>query len=350
MKRYKIRQLDRMTKNKFISQKRPMPLTGRSRHNTRPLLAILTTTVLLVLFNPQSRTFGQAATNLKPGDIVYTDSGDAIDGGFVLKLDPQSGQRRALSLGGYLGFFGYPNAIALDRDGQIVVANEECLLRINPQTGGQTLIRDFRGSPGALWGVAVAPQGDLMVAAETAILRVNPLTGHTQVLSSGGYFTVVLSLAVGQGEGQVYATNARYVAGVGWVGEIIRVNSQTGLQTLVSQGGNLNYLLGIAISGKDIYVTGLKTHDENFGIGRVTHVDARTWNQQVVSEGGNLVRPVGIALANAQLVVADPYTVNPDTHNFDGAVIAINPQSGQQTVIARGYGNIVNPCGLAIVH
>jgi sugar lactone lactonase YvrE len=196
----------------------------------------------------------------------------------------------------------------------------------------------------------VEAQGDLLVAAETAILRVNPLTGQTQVLSSGGYFTVVLNLAVGQGDGQVYATNARYVDGVGWVGEIIRVNSQTGQQTLISRGNNLNYLLGIAVNGQYIFVTGLKTHDENFGVGRVTRVDARTGNQRVVSEGGDLVRPVGIAVAaNGQLMVADPYTVNPDTHNFDGAVITINPQTGQQALIARGYGNIVNPCGLTIV-
>jgi len=53
--------------------------------------------------------------------------------------------------------------------------------------------------------------------------------------------------------------------------------------------------------------------------------------------------------ASGQLVVADPYTVNPDTNDFDGAVFAINPQTRQQTLIARGYGNIVNPCGLTIV-
>ena len=253
-------------------------------------------------------------------------------------------------MGGYLGFFGYPNSIALDNNGQIVVANEFCLLRINPQTAGQTIIRDFRGSPGAFWGVAVEHQGNLLVAAEQAILRVNPLTGQTQVLSSGGYFTGVFNLAVSRGDGQVYATNARYVADVGWVGEIIRVNSQTGLQTLISQDRNLNFLLGITVSGKDIYVTGLKTHDENFGIGRVTQVDVGTGNQRVVSEGENLVRPVGIAVAgDGQLIVADPYTVNPATGNYDGGIIRINPQTGHQTVLARGYGNIVNPCGLAIV-
>jgi sugar lactone lactonase YvrE len=341
-----------MNKTQSINQKQPLALAGLSRHhNVRSALALLTTTVMLTLFGHESKTSGQTVgSNLKPGDILYTDSGDAIAGGFILKLNPQSGQRSVLSQGGYLGFFGYPNSIALDGNRQIVVANEDCLLRIDPQSGDQTLIRDIRGSPGAFWGVAVDHQGNLLVAAEKAILRVNPLTSQTQVLSFGGYFTVVLSVAVSQRDGQVYATNARYVADVGWVGEIIRVNSQTGLQTLISQDRNLNFLLGITVNGKDIYVTGLKTHDENFGIGRVTQVDTATGHQRVVSEGGYLVRPVGIAVAgNGQLIVADPYTVNPDTYDFDGGVIRIDPQTGQQTLLAHGYGNIVNPCGLAIV-
>ena len=341
-----------MNKPQRISQKQPLALAALSGNRScRSLFALLVATILLALFANESKTFGQTAgANLKSGDIVYTDSGDAIDGAFILKLDPQSGQRSILSQGGYLGFFGYPNGIVLDSNGQVIVANEACLLRINPQAGSQTLIRDVRGSPGAFWSIALDQHGNLLVAAESAILRVNPLTGQTQVLSSGGYFTVVLSLAVGQGNGQVYATNARYVADVGWVGEIIRVNAQTGLQTLISQGRNLNYLLGIAVNGKDIYVTGLKTHDENFGIGRVTQVDVGTGNQRVVSEGGNLVRPVGIAVTGSgQLIVTDPYLINPDTHDFDGGVIRIDPQSGQQTILARGYGNIVNPCGLAIV-
>ena len=95
-----------------------MPFAGRSRrHNSTPLLALLATTVILTVFGDQFRAFGQAAPKLAPGDIVYADSGDAIDGGFILKLSPQSGQRSVLSQGGYLGFFGYPNSLALERDG-----------------------------------------------------------------------------------------------------------------------------------------------------------------------------------------------------------------------------------------
>jgi hypothetical protein len=159
---------------------------------------------------------------------------------------------------------------------------------------------------------------------------------------------------VGQ-NGELFVTNVRYVANVGWVGEIIQVNPRDGRQRVVAQAGYLNFLLGIAISGNDIYVTGLKGHDQNFGIGQVTHVDARTGAQRMVSQGTNLVRPVGIAVdASGQLIVADPYTVNPESlylssGGYDGAIIRIDPANGEQAVIARGQGSCLNPCGVAIV-
>src|SRR6266404_2954773 len=164
-----------MNKTQIIPQKQPLALAGLSRHHSfRSLLALCTATVFLPLVGHESKTFGQTVgANLKSGDIVYSDSGDAIQGGFIFKLDPQSGQRSILSQGGYLGFFGYPNGVAIDSNGQVIVSNEACLLRIDPQTGSQTLIRDVRGSPGAFWGIALDPHGNLLVAAENAILRVN---------------------------------------------------------------------------------------------------------------------------------------------------------------------------------
>src|SRR5258708_827403 len=110
-----------MNKTQIINQKQPLALAGLSRHHSVwSALALFATTFILTLVGHESKTFGQTAgASLKSGDIVYTDSGDAIAGGFILKLDPQSGQRSVLSQGGYLGFFGYPNSIALDGNRQI---------------------------------------------------------------------------------------------------------------------------------------------------------------------------------------------------------------------------------------
>src|SRR5258708_256195 len=66
---------------------------------------------------------------LKPGDIVYADSGDAIHGGFIIKVDPLSGQKLVLSSGGYLQ---EPFDPVIDATGQIVVSDLGRLIRINP--------------------------------------------------------------------------------------------------------------------------------------------------------------------------------------------------------------------------
>ena len=300
----------------------------------------------------QLQTLGSPAEpDFKPGDFIYTDSGDAIQGAFIVKMDHVTGQQTVISHGGYLGTRGYPMGVIFDQNGQLIVADEGCLLGIDPNTGGQTLIGDTRDAPGGFWSVALDHDGAVLVASETAILRVDPLTGEMGVVSSEGNLTGVLSVAAGKG-GDVFVTNVRYdFAYAGWVGEILRVNLHNGRQTLISQGGYLNFLRGIAVDGDDIYVTGMATPDENFGEGRVTHVDARTGVQKIVSENGNLICPVGIAVdENGQVIVADPYTINPDSPDlFDGGIIKIDPATGEQTLLMRGHGASVNPCGLAIV-
>src|SRR5439155_10517040 len=121
-----------------------------------------------------------------------------------------------------------------DLNGQLIVANEVCVLRINPATGQQTLIRDARGAPGLFWSVALDGNGNIFLAAEKAILRVDAVTGDTSIVSSNGYFTVVLNIAMGKNNSELFVTNARYMADVGWVGEIIRVNPHNGQQTVIS--------------------------------------------------------------------------------------------------------------------
>jgi len=119
----------------------------------------------------------------------------------------------------------------------------------------------------------------------------------------------------------------------------------------VAGGRYLRNQQSIVAEGADIYVTEVATADGNFGVGRVIHVDSRTGAQKVVSEGGYLVGPVGIAVdASGQIVVGDPYTINPESPDlYDGGIIRIDPLTGSQTLIARGHGSFVNPRGLAIV-
>src|SRR5260370_34187267 len=131
---------------------------------------------------------------------------------------------------------------------------------------------------------------------------------------SGGNLKVPLAVAVGE-NGDIFVAYA--------FGAIVQINPRTGAQTLVTTGGYLQRPQGIAVHGKDIYVTDVATADGNFGVGRIVHVDAHTGEQSVLSEGGYLVGPVGITMEqNGNLIVSDPYTINEASVDlFDGGMI-----------------------------
>jgi len=42
---------------------------------------------------------GTTPAKLKPGDIIYADSGNGIDGGSIIKVDPDTGEQTVISSG-----------------------------------------------------------------------------------------------------------------------------------------------------------------------------------------------------------------------------------------------------------
>ena len=333
--------------NRIINQNRSARFAGiPQRQRVIALAALLCGASALGIFAQEPSAIAKTANGkLKPGDIVYADSGNAIEGGFLIKVDPNTGEQTVISSGGNLI---QPFDVAFDARGQIIVSDTGLcctLIRVDPETGRQTVITDnSRGTLGVPFGIAVARDGDVLVANAQAIVRVDPVNGQAQTVSSGGCFRYPLGIAVAQ-------NGDLFVANVAFPGEIVRVNPRNGAQTILSRGGYLKNPQAIAIQGDDIYVTDVATPDGNFGVGRVIHVDARTGTQTVVSESGYLVGPVGIAVdEGGQIIVGDPYTINPESLNlFDGGIIRIDPLTGVQTLIARGRGSFLNPRGLAVV-
>jgi sugar lactone lactonase YvrE len=307
---------------------------------TSTLSAICAAVIGLTAF-AQTEAVGQAALNT--GDIVYVDSGDAITGGLVIKVDPATGEQSVISAGGLLSL---PFDVAVGANGQIVVSDSGRLISIDAATGAQTLVADnSQGTLGSPYGIAF--YGDDIVAANLqSLIAVDPATAQVQTVSTGGNFQYPMGVTVG-GNGDMYVINMASVP------QIVRVNPQNGGQKVISKGGYLKGPQSITMAGDNLYVT--DTTDGSFGTGRVIQINARTGKQRVVSEGGNLVGPVGISVdAAGQLVVGDAYTVNPQSPDiasggFDGAIIRINPATGAQTIMARGQGSAVNPRGLAIV-
>jgi len=280
---------------------------------------------------------------LEEGDILYVDSGNAMQGGGLFKVDPQTGERMALSVGGFLRM---PFGVTVDaRSGMIVVSDADRLVAVDPMTGEQAVIADnANGTLGMPCGMDFDARGNLAVANAQAVVRMDAREDSLQVVAVGGSMHCPVGVAASR-NGDLYVANMSFPS------EIIRVDSRTGKQTVVSRGGMLNRPQAIAVSGHDLYVTDVATTDGNFGVGRVLHIDAMTGKQSVVSEGDMLVGPVGIAVeANGQLVVGDPYTINPESADlFDGAVMRINPATGEQTLLARGAAGFVNPRGVVVV-
>jgi len=111
-----------MKHNKIIAYTKLAIIAGASRS---AFSAFLTAALAAVIVLGASAQVTQSLSNpglhmLKPGDIVYADSGNAIDGGFVIKVDPATGERTVISSGGYLQM---PFAPVIDANGQIVVSD-----------------------------------------------------------------------------------------------------------------------------------------------------------------------------------------------------------------------------------
>ncbi len=85
------------------------------------------------------------------------------------------------------------------------------------------------------------------------------------------------------------------------------------------------------------------------GSAGVIRVDPETGAQTVVSSGGVFVNPAGIAIAaNGDLLAADENTFGGPCPVGCGGIVRVDPTTGAQTVVSSG-GDFANAFGLAIV-
>jgi len=277
------------------------------------------------------------AMDIRAEDIVFTDSQAAV-------LRTELNRAPAVISAGTKLMQPFGIAVAAD---EFFISDTGCLgiVAINRITKEQRLV-SCGGILGAPFGIALEQSGQILVANGQALLRVDPETGAQTKVSPPGaihpLFRVPLAVTVA-GNGDIYVADA--------LGPIFRIDPKNGEQTLISQGGYLKRPQGIATSGNSIYVTDVATSDMNFGVGRIIQIDSDTMVQSVLSEGDYLVGPVGIAVEQSgHLIVGDPYTINQESADlFDGGIIRINKSTGAQKLVARGSGNFVNPRGVALV-
>lgn len=333
-----------MTNGKIILRNWRAGSVGIPRRRAMLLLAIVlfAGTVFDAVSKEALNRIDTAETVLRPGDYVYVDSGNAIDGGYVIRVDPATGERMVISVGGLLNM---PFDVVVTPQGQIIVSDSGRLIRIDPETKRQTVIANSsRCSLGCVYGIALGRDGKVYGANTQAIIEVDLATGQTRVVSCGGYLRCPLGVAVARNSDLIILNR-------GWPNQIIRVNPHNGHQRVISEGGYLKSPQCIAVTGDDAYVTDVATPDGNFGVGQVIRVDLKTGAQTVVAQGEYLICPVGIAVdSQGQLIVGDPYTINPKSPDwYDGGIIKIDPQNGMQTLKACGQGGCCNPRGVAVV-
>ena len=197
------------------------------------------------------------------------------------------------------------------------------ILRTEPATG--SLVEVSRNGPqGNLfrrpYDLAVEPDGKLVVAdlgepnrKDGAVIRVDPLTGVQSLVSSGGEFFDPAGIAVAP-DGQIYVVDNRAPDNDG---AVIRVEPRSGAQTLVTERSSapgrreLDLPFGIAIEGDGKLVVSNRESPASLPIlcsvlGKVVRVDPATGDQAKVSGAGHIAWPLGLAVRpDGGIVVAN---------------------------------------------
>ncbi|MFD9338484.1 hypothetical protein ACFWBF_29410 [Streptomyces sp. NPDC060028] len=290
---------------------------------------------------------------LPAGTILLSDSQAFGCAGAVFRVDPVTGEQRALSTAGDLqGATG----IAIEADGSVLVSKDRffpgtgALLRLPAGTGTQTEVTSGGKftSPG---DVAVEADGHILVvdgfaAGSGAVIRIHPVTGDQVVLALGEGVgdppprPVRLCVAP---DGTVLVVEQAMAGGADLSARVVRIDPVSGARTTVTSGGELRSPIGVAVDGGG----GILVADANafpgFG-GGVIKVDPVSGAQTTVASGGAFVAPQALAIeADGSILITDNEALN-----GVGTLFRVNPSTGAQQVLASG-GDFKRLTGVAVV-
>jgi sugar lactone lactonase YvrE len=187
------------------------------------------------------------------GDIYVADNYEADDSGAVIRISPTTGAKTMVTEGRLLDL---PFGILVDRDGSLVLTNRVqpngCLpvlpgklVRVQPGDGSQQLI-----SEGGLFefplGVALDSAGRIVVANEcgpNALVRVVAATQSLLTANTAGDVLATPERLALDPAGDFLVSD--WALGDG-DGGLVKVDADTGAQSLVRQGDLFNHPMGIA--------------------------------------------------------------------------------------------------------
>src|SRR3989454_2715697 len=308
------------------------------------------TIVLLLLTWSSVSAWAQVTIN--PGDILAVDPSTQGGSGGVIRIDPTTGAQTVVSAH---GFFQEPVGIAIEADGNIVVADRVSgIIRVNPLAGTQTVVH--AGPPFVdLFGIALEANGSILVADTgcashqcfaggprgQAVYRVNPVTGEVTTVSSGVYLDSPYAIDVEANGNIVVADSTSNVSPL-TQGGIIRINPVTGNQTVVSQGRqDFACPFGIAIEANGNILTSVFTFD-GYGCSPAAIFRANPAIDQssVVSPHSiGWQAPFGMAVdVDGSVLVAD------ESYK---AIFRVNSDTGTPTLISQ-FGFLIGPTDVAV--
>jgi len=266
------------------------------------------------------------------GDILVADPGDVFGGTpRVIRVDAASGTRTTVSANGAPAGgpdFVQPVGVALDADGDILVADASALggtggvIRVDPTSGARTAV-SANGAPAGgpdfddPFGVAREADGDILVADRFAfggtggVIRVDPASGARTAVSANGApaggpdFAIPVGVAL-EADGDILVAD---VDAFGGTGGVIRVDPASGTRTTLSANGapaggpDFAAPLGVAVEADgDILVA---DSDALGGTGGVIRVDPASGARTAVSANGappggpDFADPLGVAVEPA---------------------------------------------------
>ncbi len=250
--------------------------------------------------------------DVKPDDLIVSGLGDAPGMGLMVDtltvVDPVSGRQSLLGVGG--GLF-LPTGIVFDPDGSIVVVGAEgTMVRVDPQTGEQTVIA---WEPvDAAHAIGLVRQADGSYAASVrvleAVIEIDPNNGAVSTIGTATQYFNANGLAADP-NGTLYATAP------GGIDKLFR-KSGSMMLPLTGTTPALTQSRGIAIQGNTAYIA-----DSMSGQQRIVSVDLSTEVVTDITADGVFNEPRGVAIErDGSLVVGDW---------FGSDVVRVNPDSGE---------------------
>jgi cysteine-rich repeat protein len=210
--------------------------------------------------------------------------------------------------------------------GDVVTATlDGKLVRVNAANGAQTLL-EAQPLPD-LVGIGLLPDGDLVATDSPGgrLLRLGAADGGLDAVSSGGNLFVPQGVAV-EADGDVIACDSTAV---------LRIDSLTGAQSVVSQGGLLptDACSGVELDAAGDFLVTIRTPP------RLVRIDAQTGTQTEIVVAPPLAEPRDLAREGPDHVLV--------VDSADDAVYRVQLSTGTRTTVSSGQ-LLGEPRGIAL--